>query len=290
MYSGQYNGKEYHASDLQAVFRRSYAAGVEKIIITAGSLSEARAALELARTDERLFCTVGVHPTRCTEFESYSQGPEAYLEALQHLAIEGSAEGKVVAIGECGLDYDRLQFCDKATQLKYFRAQFQLAGLTKLPMFLHLRAAAEDFLEVLQEQHSSMPAGVVHSFDGSAAELQSLLSFPSVYIGVNGCSLKTEENLAVAASIPDDRLMLETDCPWCEIRPSHASRAHVKTALPAKDKKKHDDECLVKGRNEPCNLVQVLEAVSGLRGVDAAKLSEIVWRTTCSVFFPSNTH
>ncbi len=81
--------------------------------------------------------------------------------------------------------------------------------------------------------------------------------------GVNGCSLKTEENLAVAASIPDDRLMLETDCPWCEIRPSHASRAHVKTALPAKDKKKHDDECLVKGRNEPCNLVQVLEAVSG---------------------------
>ncbi len=50
-------------------------------------------------------------------------------------------------------------------------------------MFLHLRAAAEDFLEVLKEQHSSMPAGVVHSFDGSASELQSLLSFPNVYIG-----------------------------------------------------------------------------------------------------------
>ena len=80
---------------------------------------------------------------------------------------------------------------------------------------------------------------------------------------MNGCSLKTEENLAVVASIPEDRLMLETDCPWCEIRPSHASRAHVKTALPAKDKKKHDEESLVKGRNEPCNLVQVLEAVSG---------------------------
>lgn len=157
MYSGQYNGKEYHPSDLQAVLKRSYAAGVERIIITAGSLSEARAALELARTDgeiqyplqswflyqyvhligtlenrvllgtslccqcnntsvgkvyfassaERLFCTVGVHPTRCTEFQSYSDGPEAYLAALQSLAVEGSAERKVVAIGECGLDYDR---------------------------------------------------------------------------------------------------------------------------------------------------------------------------------------
>jgi TatD DNase family protein len=69
------------------------------------------------------------------------------------------------------------------TQLKYFRAQFQLAALTKLPMFLHLRAAADDFLEVICEQQSSMSAGVVHSFDGTAAELQSLLQFPNIYIG-----------------------------------------------------------------------------------------------------------
>ncbi|BDA43738.1 Putative deoxyribonuclease TATDN1 [Coccomyxa sp. Obi] len=285
MYSGEYNGKQYHKADLQAALRRSYAAGVERIIITAGSLSEARAALQLARTDERLFCTVGVHPTRCTEFESHSEGPEAYLQALQSLALEGSAEKKVVAIGECGLDYDRLQFCDKETQLKYFRAQFQLAAATKLPMFLHLRAAAEDFLEVLREQQDKMSAGVVHSFDGSAAELNSLLEFRNIYIGINGCSLKTEENLRVAASIPENRLMIETDCPWCEIRPSHASRAHVKTVLPAKDKKKHGEESLVKGRNEPCNLVQVLEALAGAKEADASDLSEVIWRTTAAVFF-----
>ena len=60
------------------------------------------------------------------------------------------------------------------------------------------------------------------------------------------------------------RLVIETDCPWCEIRPSHASRAHVKTSLPAKNKKKQDEESLVKGRNEPCNGVQVLEAFAGV--------------------------
>lgn len=79
----------------------------------------------------------------------------------------------------------RLQFCDKETQLKYFRAQFQLAAATKLPMFLHLRAAAQDFLEVLREQQGKMSAGVVHSFDGSAAELQSLLDFSNIYIGAH---------------------------------------------------------------------------------------------------------
>ncbi len=77
----------------------------------------------------------------------------------------------------------RLQFCDKKTQLKYFSAQFQLAAATKLPMFLHLRAAAEDFLKVLREQQGKMSAGVVHSFNGKAAELHSLLNFGNIYIG-----------------------------------------------------------------------------------------------------------
>lgn len=163
---------------------------------------------------ERLFCTVGVHPTRCGDFESYSDGPEAYLQALLKLAVEGSNEKKVVAIGECGLDYDRcvfldlfvgstvccdvqsthgthgnalglcrLHFCDKDTQRKYFRQQFQLAAATRLPMFLHLRAAADDFMQILSEERSSMAAGVVHSFDGTTAEVESLLKFNDIYIG-----------------------------------------------------------------------------------------------------------
>lgn len=90
-----------------------------------------------------------------------------------------------------------------------------------------------------------------------------LVMSASVAAGVNGCSLKTEDNLKVVAAIPEDRLMIETDCPWCEIRPSHAGRTHVKTAHLSKDKKKHEETSLVKGRNEPCNLIQVLEAISG---------------------------
>ena len=74
-------------------------------------------------------------------------------------------------------------------------------------------------------------------------------------VGVNGCSLKTEENLNVVKDIPIELMMIETDSPYCEIRNSHASKAHIRTEhlLKSIDKKKHDGVSLIKGRNEPCN-------------------------------------
>jgi len=81
--------------------------------------------------------------------------------------------------------------------------------------------------------------------------------------GVNGCSLKTEDNLTAVAAIPERRLLIETDSPWCGVRPTHASAQFAGPAPPARDKKKHDAALQVKGRNEPCNLRQVLLAVAG---------------------------
>lgn len=162
MYQGVYNDKSYHPPDLDAVLQRAWdagaltlfvappclptlqfhgwrhrspAAGLERLIITAGNLAEAKAALVLARTHggagqrrrlrthcvvlltvgawpalapaERLFSTVGVHPTRCGEFESHPGGPDVYLAELAAVLHDGLSDGKVVAVGETGLDYDR---------------------------------------------------------------------------------------------------------------------------------------------------------------------------------------
>lgn len=281
-------GKAYHEADLPRVFDRAWAAGVEKIIVTAGSLPEAESALALAHTDERLFCTIGVHPTRCKEIEESPQGPEAYWDALRVLLKNNAGKGKIVAIGECGLDYDRTEFCDKDTQQKWFRKHFELASHFHLPMFFHMRAAAPDFITILKEHSAAFTRGVVHSFDGNQEHLEQLLAFPAISIGVNGCSLKTEENLAVMAQIPRDRLLLETDSPYCDVRPSHAGRLHVKTVLQAKDKKKYDHNMLVKGRNEPCNIVSVFEVVTGHKQIrDTEAFAQQIFDNTLRMYFNS---
>lgn len=236
--------------DFEAVLARSRAFGVEKIIVTGvdlsvqtlcgiqectlsvhyanppgGSLSESQAALTLARATASsaslpplpaLFSTVGVHPTRCGEFEENDENLDAaaYFARLVAICEDGASDGKVVAIGECGLDYDRLEFCDKETQLKYFEKQFELAERTRLPMFLHNRNTDGDFygksarlvrrhtlsLErerdtcadlglyapaaMIAKNRSRFSNGVVHSFTGSTEEALKLVDL-GLYIGAS---------------------------------------------------------------------------------------------------------
>ena len=89
----------------------------------------------------------------------------------------------------------------------------------------------------------------------------------------------------MVASLPPERLLLETDAPWCEIRPTHASARFVTSKHAAKDKKKWEAGFLVKSRNEPCNMRQILEAVAGVKGLDAAALATTVFDNTMKLFF-----
>ena len=93
--------------------------------MTAGNLEESKNALDFVDRDNRLFSTVGVHPTRCNEFEDEKYEFD-YLDELIKIAKKGVQKGKVVAVGECGLDYERFKFSDKQTQLKHFDKHFKL--------------------------------------------------------------------------------------------------------------------------------------------------------------------
>ncbi|CAH0590494.1 unnamed protein product [Chrysodeixis includens] len=281
MYQGTYHGSKKHEPDLDTVLTRSWAAGLDKMIITGGSLTDSKKAIQMTQSDPRLFATVGCHPTRCKDF---LPDPETYLNGLKDLIKENRE--KVVAVGECGLDYDRLNFCEKDVQLKYFEYQLQLSREFCLPLFLHCRAAADDLVTILERNRDSVVGGVVHSFDGTEDALHKILNL-GMYIGINGCSLRTEENLKVASVIPTDRLMIETDCPWCEVKPTHPGYRHVETKYPAVKKEKYSvaTPTQVKGRNEPANIVQVLEILAAIRNENKDELAAAIYENTNRLFF-----
>jgi len=244
MYQGTYHSKERHEPDLDIVLQRAYDKGVTKIVSLAGTIKESEELMELigsldSSNDDgsdkvQVFGTVGVHPTRCGEVfadkidsstdnddtstwipKTESQQNEIKQQLIK-LATKGKELGNVVAIGECGLDYARLQFCPKEIQQLGLRAQLEVASKTNLPLYLHNRESGDDLYEILSEYKDKLSndgtniKGIVHSFDESIDIAKQFMSL-GLYIGINGCSLKTEENINVAKQIPLDRLILETD-------------------------------------------------------------------------------
>ena len=283
MFRGIYHSSQRHRDDFDDMLTRAKTAGVVKMIVTGGSLEDSRLALKLAQQYEDLYSTVGCHPTRCGEFTNHQGGAGKYMDDLRSLAA--SDKKKVVAIGELGLDYDRLHFCDAATQRAHFELQLDLVASLKLPLFLHNRNSIDDFIDILKRNQDKFKdsGGVVHSFDGKHDDVRKILDL-GLYIGINGCSLKTEENLEVAKSIPLDRLMIETDCPWCEIKRTHAGFKYLKSNLD-RSKNAADPKLAVKNRNEPMNIVNVLEVLASIRNENVDELSHQIYLNTNKLFF-----
>ncbi|CBQ68766.1 conserved hypothetical protein [Sporisorium reilianum SRZ2] len=315
VFRGSYHGKQAHQDDFQQVRSRAVKAGVVTQILTGGTLAESHEALSLAKSHDGFYSTAGCHPTRTSEMEAHPEGADAYLTKIKELIVSSQKEGgKVVAVGECGLDYDRLHFSPADIQKKHFATQLQLAADVKLPLFLHSRAAHRDFVDMIQphidaihralstvrtepHQHddTTKRVGVVHSFTGTVDEAKQLLAL-GLFIGINGCSLKTADNLEVLHHIPLSRLMLETDAPWCDPRSTHASHSHIqsfKQAHPALHalyqpaavkKEKWIPDSMVKGRNEPCVIGLVAATVASVKGVSIETVAQAAMYNTRWLF------
>lgn len=248
------------------------------MMVTGSDLEESRKAVQLAEEYPGLcYATVGVHPCTAKSFEKYAGGPDALLSELKKLAQQSRDGGSATAFGEIGLDYDRLHYCDAKTQRLYFEKQLDLAVELDMPLFLHSRAAATDFENILKARLDKLPKrGLVHSFTGTLEEMQNIVAL-GFDVGINGCSMKTDENCAVVKEVPLERLQIETDGPWCDMRPSHASAKYLKDApkLPHSVKKeKWQRDMMVKGRNEPCAITSVAHAIAGIKGMSVEEVCE----------------
>jgi TatD DNase family protein len=236
--------KSFNA-DRDQVLSRAVSAGVRPMVITGATLAGSRESAAFARRHAGLLvATAGVHPhdTRhCTR---------ATIPALRELA----ARPEVVAIGECGLDYNR-DFSPRPVQDRWFEAQIELACELKMPLFLHERDAHARFVEILSKVSHQLSRAVVHCFTGSGAELDAYLAL-GCYIGMTGwiCDERRGNHLrGLVARIPLDRLMLETDAPFLTPRDLQPKPRN--------------------GRNEPAFLPHILATVAKSMGKSAEEVA-----------------
>ena len=233
-------------ADRAAVLERARAAGVTRIVVTGSSKESSRQALELARAHRgELFATAGLHPHHASEYSS------------EHAALfrELAAHPEVVALGECGLDYNR-NYSPHADQRRAFAAQLALAAGLKKPVFLHQRDAHAEFLPMLREHRPQLAGAVVHCFTDTREAMESYLAL-DCSIGITGWICDERRGLPLreaAKHIPDDRLMIETDAPYLLPR----------TAPKTTDR-----------RNEPAYLPYVVRALAEARGQDEAHVARV---------------
>lgn len=246
---------ESFARDLDDVIARAQAAQVTTMIVTGTDLAHAEQAVMLAKQYPGLYATAGIHPhdASCWNTELAHK-----LQALHALP-------QVVAVGECGLDFNR-NFSTPAEQERAFEAQLALAVESGLPLFLHERDAGVRMREILTAWRDDISDAVVHCFTADRDTLHSYLDL-DLHIGLTGwiCDERRGHHLRpLVNDIPLERLMVETDCPYLLPR-----------NLPAK----------LKGRrHEPALLPWIVKEIAQWRGISEAELGSATTRTAQRFF------
>jgi len=172
----------------------------------------------IAKTYPNIHCSVGVHPT--------SQGDEVQEPNADELVALAQSD-RVIAIGETGLDYFRIDDEDMTWQQDRFRAHIQAAKVTQKPLIIHTRSAKQDTIKILQEEGADQVGGVMHCFaeDWQTAKQALDLGF---YISFSGIvTFKSAKTLQeVAQKVPQDRILIETDSPWLAPTPKRGKLNH----------------------------------------------------------------
>ena len=268
---------------MDEVIERANKMGVKKMLFAAGNFEDTKISYNLSKKSPNYYITSGIHPCRTTEaLKLFNNDIESIFKNLDDLI--NLYKDKIIAIGECGLDYDLLHYSNKEDQLKLFSPHFSLAEKFNLPMYFHDRNSNDEFYNIVKENRNKFNKGIVHSFTGSEDELNKYLSL-NLYIGVTGASFRTKNNIEVVKKIPNDKLLFETDAPYCEIRSSNAAFQFVETSFKGRLKKeKMKKGFMCKERNEPCTMIQVLEALSKIKEMDKKELSEICYKNSLDLF------
>ncbi len=223
----------------EEVIKRAHHQGVNKLIVVGCNLSDSYLAIQTAQNND-IWCSVGIHPHEAKKYVNDSNKKQEFT-SLVH-------QEKVVAIGECGLDF-YYNYSDHRSQREILEFQLDLAIKNNLPVIFHVRQAFDDFWPIINNFKNIR--GVIHSFTDNLGNLEEALK-RELYIGLNGISTFTKDHhqKEIFKSIPINKLLLETDSPFLTPVPFRGSI------------------------NEPKNVRFVAEYLASLRGESLETLAD----------------
>ncbi|MBD3108956.1 TatD family hydrolase [Bacillus sp. AGMB 02131] len=205
---------EQYKDDLEEVIERARTEGVSNMLIVGFDRPTITRAMQLVEEYDFLYASVGWHPVDAVDM---TDEDFAWLEEL-------AAHPKVVALGEMGLDY-HWDKSPKDIQKEVFRKQIELAKRVNLPIIIHNREATKDIVDILKESGAKEVGGIMHCFGGSIETARECMNM-NFYISFGGpVTFKNARGVKeVAAQIPLDRLLIETDCPYLTPHPFRGKR------------------------------------------------------------------
>ena len=237
--------------DLENVIGRALKAGVDKFIVVGWDEESSKLAIKIAEQYDFVYALVGFHPENI--FDIDDEMLRSVLELAKH--------PKVVGIGEIGLDYHWTKETERRElQKEYFIKQIDFANKIGLPISIHSREAFNDTLEILKK-HKPLYGGVMHCYSGSVENINDLINL-NLYIGLDGpvTFLNAKTPKEVAAEVPLERLVVETDSPYLS---PHPLRGTV---------------------NEPANISLIVDAIAEARNMSKKHLLDVLYQNSCNLF------
>ena len=240
--------------EAESALQRAYEAGIERLICVGTDEKTSEEAVSFASKHENTWASVGLHPHDAKTGLTAIQKLEDLIKNDKNPHV-----GKIVAVGECGLDYFYTH-SPQEQQVKILEAQLDLASRYTLPVIFHVREAFADFWPIFDSFQGLR--GVLHSFTDDQSNLEKGLA-RGLYVGVNGISTftKDENQSAMFAAIPTDRLLFETDAPFLTPKP------HRGTV------------------NEPAFITHVAQHIANLQSINLEELSRATERNATTLFF-----
>lgn len=231
------------SENLEDYIQQAHCAGVDAILTVGTTLETSRQSLQLAERFPEIRAAVGIHPNNCCQAQADDW--DAILQLTEH--------PRVAALGETGLDryWDD---CPWTIQIEYFRRHLALSRRTGLPVVIHTRECAEETLELLQREADLGPIrGVMHSFTGPQSVAEGCLEL-GLYISFAGMVTfkNATEIQEIAAGIPADRILVETDSPYLTPHPLRGKRP-----------------------NHPALVAHTLRFIAELRGLSEAQFASL---------------